>query len=160
MWSVYLLKEEGGSRTYVGATVDIHRRLRQHNGEISGGAKATSGKAWKRVCYVTGFPHERGALQFEWAWKYRSRGRTGNPLERRFSALKELLVCEKPTSKAIDFLEYRDALEVVWEEGFSPPTIASLAQEVAPVLTPTGIHLPATPADSATTIADTPTFHS
>jgi structure-specific endonuclease subunit SLX1 len=89
-WSVYLLEEEGGKRTYVGATVDIHRRLRQHNGEISGGAKATSGKVWKRVCYVTGFPHERGALQFEWAWKYRSRGKSGNPLERRKAALEEL----------------------------------------------------------------------
>jgi predicted GIY-YIG superfamily endonuclease len=142
MWSVYLLQEEGGSRTYVGATVDIHRRLRQHNGEISGGAKATSGKDWKRVCYVTGFPHERGALQFEWAWKYRSRGKSGNPLERRNAALEELLVCDKPTSKAIDYLEYRESLQVVWEN--APLMLA-------------GSNLPLAPTDSGATIADTAT---
>lgn len=122
MWSVYLLKEEDGNRTYVGATVDIYRRLRQHNGEISGGAKATSGKAWKRVCYVTGFPHERAALQFEWAWKHRSKGKAGNALERRKAALQELLICEKPTSKAVDFLEYRDLLELNWESDSLLPT--------------------------------------
>jgi structure-specific endonuclease subunit SLX1 len=143
MWSVYLLQEEGGGRTYVGATVDIHRRLRQHNGEISGGAKATSGKAWKRVCYVTGFPHERAALQFEWAWKHRSKGKVGNALERRKAALQELLICEKPTCKAVDYLEYREELAVTWEESFSGPSVAANA-------------CLATSADTATCLMDLP----
>lgn len=34
--------------TYVGATVDLNRRLRQHNGEIKGGAHATTSKVKKR----------------------------------------------------------------------------------------------------------------
>ena len=56
---VYLLLSTDHS-TYVGATVDLDHRLRQHNGEISGGAKATSGRAgsWRRVCHVEGFADE------------------------------------------------------------------------------------------------------
>ena len=50
---VYLLYCDNS--TYVGATVDLNRRLRQHNKEISGGAMATgrkvaNGKIWKRIC--------------------------------------------------------------------------------------------------------------
>ena len=57
---VYLLECIDNS-TYVGATVDVNRRLRQHNKEIKGGAHATgvkvaAGKSWTRVCYVSGFP--------------------------------------------------------------------------------------------------------
>lgn len=120
MWSVYWLEEINGSRTYIGATKDVERRLLQHNGTLSGGAKATSGKCWNRVCHVTGFPHERGALQFEWAWKNVSKKQTGNPFSRRFKALLELLGCEKPTSKAIDYKDYVKNLEVVWENERDP----------------------------------------
>ena len=70
---VYLLISSSGT-TYVGATVDLDRRLRQHNKELVGGAKATSikvkkGEIWTRVCYVLNFPSWQAALQFEWRWK-------------------------------------------------------------------------------------------
>ena len=74
---VYLLVSSDNA-TYVGATVDIERRLRQHNKEIKGGAHATGakvnkGETWERACHVAGFPDWQAALQFEWRWKQLSR---------------------------------------------------------------------------------------
>lgn len=43
-WTVYVLVSESG-RTYVGCTTDPERRLAQHNGDLSGGAKAT--RPWR-----------------------------------------------------------------------------------------------------------------
>lgn len=93
-WYVYLLKSSGGS-TYVGATVDVNRRLRQHRGELSGGARATArknqkGEEWNRVCFVGPF-EKRDALRFEWRWKHTSRKLKGSPMERRWLALERLL---------------------------------------------------------------------
>lgn len=43
------------------------RRLRQHNGEIKGGARYTRfGRPWEAVCFVKGFPDKKTAYQFEW----------------------------------------------------------------------------------------------
>lgn len=37
---VYILQSKAApTRTYVGVTNDIHRRLRQHNGHLAGGAR-------------------------------------------------------------------------------------------------------------------------
>ena len=114
---VYLLMTK--NTTYVGATVDVNRRLRQHNREITGGAKATKrmvdkGHTWTRVCYVSGFPTWQAALQFEWRWKQLSRKlpTSLNPLERRMKALKELLALERPTSKAKSYTEWSGPPEV------------------------------------------------
>ena len=110
---VYLLEATGGS-TYVGATIDLDHRLRQHNCEIKGGAVATSmkvkrGETWRRVCHVAGFPSWQAALQFEWRWKQLSRtmiSSVKNPLERRRVALEKLLSLERPTSKAAAYSEW------------------------------------------------------
>ena len=57
-------------RTYVGTTNDLQRRLRQHNGELSGGARFTRGQGpWKVGIVVSGFVDRKHALQFEWAAK-------------------------------------------------------------------------------------------
>lgn len=40
---VYFIKSTNGS-TYIGATVNLDKRIRQHNKEIKGGATATSNK--------------------------------------------------------------------------------------------------------------------
>jgi len=48
------------------------RRLRQHNGEISGGARATSRQSrrpWKKAIVVRGFGTKTRALSFEKTWK-------------------------------------------------------------------------------------------
>ena len=109
---VYLLVSTNGN-TYVGATVDLTRRLRQHNKEIKGGAHATGvkvaqGETWTRAAHVSGFPDWPAALQFEWRWKQISRkyGVNINPLEKRMKALKDLLALERPTSKAIAYTEW------------------------------------------------------
>ena len=119
---VYLLECTDNS-TYVGATVDVDRRLRQHNKEIKGGAHATgikvaAGKSWKRVCYVSGFPDWPSALQFEWRWKQLSRKLPQQmfPVERRLSALQTLLYLEKPTTKAVAYSEWENKPVVHIEE--------------------------------------------
>ena len=64
--SVYVLKSLTTNRAYVGYTVDFQRRLRQHNGEIAGGAKKTSkDKPWTPVCIISGFTDNHCALRFE-----------------------------------------------------------------------------------------------
>ena len=124
---VYILECTDKS-TYVGATVDLDHRLRQHNKEIKGGAHATSmkvqqGKTWKRVCHIEGFPDWTAALQFEWALKHYSRKYLNvRPIERRMRGLHTLMHLERPTSKAMAYYEYYNGTEdeepgpkIVWE---------------------------------------------
>jgi predicted GIY-YIG superfamily endonuclease len=115
---VYLLVCSDNS-TYVGATVDVDNRLRKHNGEITGGAHATTskvakGQIWSRACYVSGFPDWRAALQFEWRWKQLSRQLSNKlfPLERRMQALHKLLALDKPTLTSVPFCNWDAPPEV------------------------------------------------
>ena len=113
----YLLYLPGTYRTYIGATKDPAHRLRQHNGELAGGAKATRGHKWTQAFYLSGFPDWRTTLQFEWAWKHYSRRLPiKDSFQRRIQALHALLSADKVTSKA----EVFEGLEVVWEDDRSP----------------------------------------
>jgi structure-specific endonuclease subunit SLX1 len=121
---VYLLEATNKS-TYIGATVDLDRRLKQHNKELSGGAIATSnkvlkGEIWRRHCYVSGFPTWQAALQFEWRWKQISRKLPSNmlPLDRRMKALEELLSLERSTTKAIPFNEWLEKPKINYESNY------------------------------------------
>lgn len=117
---VYLLLSTSGG-TYIGATVDLNRRLRQHNKEIKGGAVATgrkinSGEIWERVVHIEGFPDWSAALQFEWRWKQISRKVSESvPINRRMIALQRLLALDKPTSKAKMYSEWPTPCIVVVE---------------------------------------------
>lgn len=71
-WAVYLLTN--GTRTYVGSTTDVHRRLRQHNGEIRGGARSTRGGKWRLAASLTGFSNRSEACRWERILKCRARG--------------------------------------------------------------------------------------
>ena len=56
---------------YVGFTVDPGHRLKQHNGEIVGGAFKTHNKRpWQMAIVVYGFPTRKHALRFEWSWQH------------------------------------------------------------------------------------------
>ncbi len=112
---VYFIKSTTGS-TYIGATVNLDKRIRQHNKEIKGGATATSikvlqGELWSYHCYVENFPSYNEALKFEWRWKQISRilqkkNPSQNPIEKRMEALNILLELDKSTSKAIPYSEW------------------------------------------------------
>lgn len=101
---VYLLKSLTTRKTYIGYTIDPYRRLRQHNGEITGGAKYTRyGKPWVLICYISGFPDKITALQFEWRnhhplkkWGKRIPGVKG-----RLIVLKKTLAMDNFTPKCI-----------------------------------------------------------
>lgn len=70
---VYFLQND--RKSYIGYTVNLHRRLRQHKGEIKGGAKCTTG--WQNrdntelVAFIRGFPDQRTAMSYEWHAKRR-----------------------------------------------------------------------------------------
>jgi predicted GIY-YIG superfamily endonuclease len=104
-WYCYLLVSADYKRTYIGATNNPDRRLRQHNGELSGGAKATAGREWRRLLLVAGFPDSIAALQFEWAWKFYSR-KFGCGIMNRIKGLRFLLEKDKSTTAAIPFSEW------------------------------------------------------
>ena len=123
---VYILESSDCKATYVGATVDLNHRLRQHNKELAGGAHATSvkvaqGCTWNRICFIQGFPDWPAALQFEWRLKQLSRNllktsKTDTPLQRRIKALHQLLSLDKPTTKAIPYSNWPSPPEIVWEK--------------------------------------------
>jgi structure-specific endonuclease subunit SLX1 len=122
---VYILESSDFKATYVGATVDLNHRLRQHNKELVGGAHATSvkvaqGYTWNRICFIQGFPDWPAALQFEWRLKQLSRkllktNKANTPIQRRIQALHQLLFLDKPTTKAIPYSSWLSPPEIIWE---------------------------------------------
>lgn len=102
-WYVYCLQSlSEDQKTYVGATTDTNRRLRQHNGELVGGARATKGRTWAIFCFVGPF-EKIDALRFEWRWKFFSRKAKGSPLERRQTALNQLLELWEDKYPSVEF---------------------------------------------------------
>lgn len=120
---VYFIESTNGS-TYIGATVNLDKRIRQHNKEIKGGATATSikvnqGEVWTYVCYVENFPSWNEALKFEWRWKQISRQIQKkdpkiNPREKRLQALDTLLKLDKPTSNGLLYSSWENAPNIVY----------------------------------------------
>ena len=63
----YIIKSSTTNRIYIGYTTNFNKRLRQHNGEITGGAKKTSkGRPWYPICNILGFYEKSSALRFEY----------------------------------------------------------------------------------------------
>ena len=84
-------------RTYVGATKNLARRLRQHNGELVGGAKSTRGRRWAYLFHVEGF--RGGGPRGDGARPYPSSGTSstcaatgaGDPVRRRWGCVRRFL---------------------------------------------------------------------
>ena len=100
-YSVYIIKSASSNRTYVGMTNNFVRRIRQHNGEIKGGAKYTRKAGdWYPICIIDGFETMVEAMQSEWAVKRRGRGQRRGVVG-RFDRLNHILSKQKKwTSKS------------------------------------------------------------
>ena len=102
MYVCYILKcldENHNNLTYNGCTNNLYRRLRQHNGEIVGGAKATKGKKWTIYALITGFETKCEALSCEWRIKHPT-GHKKRPskycgINGRIAGLNEIFILEK-----------------------------------------------------------------
>ena len=70
----YLLRSQNPSyrnACYVGFTVNPSHRIKQHNGEIVGGAfKTHTKRPWEMTIVVYGFSTRKHALRFEWTWQH------------------------------------------------------------------------------------------
>ena len=111
MWYCYILRnklEQFKHNTYNGSTNNPMRRLRQHNEEIKGGARATHGKggAWEICAMLSGFPDHINALSCEWRMKCPS-GKPGKReskyqrVQGRISSLNEILPLDRWTGKCV-----------------------------------------------------------
>lgn len=61
VWHVYIIQCADGS-LYTGVAVDLGRRLRQHNGELTGGARYTAGRRPVQLLWSEVSP-DQGAAQ-------------------------------------------------------------------------------------------------
>ena len=107
-WYCYILRTVNpffANCTYNGSTNDLKRRLRQHNGQIGGGAKATCNKGpWEYYAILTGFSTHNEALSCEWKIKHPT-GKKLRPKKYcgiigRIEALNLVLSLDKWTSKS------------------------------------------------------------
>ena len=78
MWQVYLLYHKDANRTYIGASTDVTRRLKEHN---SGkGSKSTKIQLlkyesdWKLIAYLDGFINQSEAYRWEKLLKLHNKG--------------------------------------------------------------------------------------
>lgn len=70
----YILKSSVSNRTYIGYTINFPHRIRQHNGDIVGGAKRTmKGRPWYPICLIRGFYEASSALRFEYRLQHPGR---------------------------------------------------------------------------------------
>ncbi len=115
----YIIYSPSKNRTYVGYTVEPTRRIRQHNGIIKGGAKATSvANDWRFLSIITSTSPTFTnilALSIEWHLKHPS-GKKRDPIYKgtdgRLRAIIEVL-----NRYSIDFTVYVDEIYRVVLEG-------------------------------------------
>ena len=112
-WTFYIIRN--GNSTYAGVSTNPLRRLRQHNSEISGGAKYTTsrGPGWTHVCFVKGFQNKIQAMQFEWAVKHvppRNAGGIVNRICKLYTVLhKERWTANAPLASTVPlYIEWCD----------------------------------------------------
>lgn len=94
-WILYLIYSTKLRRSYLGITTDLERRVRQHRGEIRGGARATRAATdWELTVAIRGFTNRSVASRWEKLVKGRVRG-----VDNRREAMLLLLVGTCPVSR-------------------------------------------------------------
>lgn len=101
------------NKTYNGSTNDISRRLKQHNGILSGGAKATSGKGvWIPYVIMEGFETHNEALSCEWRIKHptntKKRPSKYNGVKGRVKSLNIIINLDNWTSRSSGPISQRE----------------------------------------------------
>jgi predicted GIY-YIG superfamily endonuclease len=84
---VYILQSTVEARkSYVGVTNSLPRRLRQHNGQLAGGARFTrTARPWRfHAIFATANRHD--ALSIEWKIKHQKRKSDGPGIEGKIAA--------------------------------------------------------------------------
>ncbi len=69
LYYVYILKCNDDT-LYTGITNNLERRIRQHNGEIRGGAKYTRNRRPVELVYLKKYPNRKKAMKREWTIKH------------------------------------------------------------------------------------------
>ncbi|KAI4333066.1 hypothetical protein L6164_017918 [Bauhinia variegata] len=102
-WGVYLiLSTNPPIKTYVGVTTNFTRRLKQHNGKLKGGAKASrAGRPWICACIIRGFADRSEACVLESKWKAFSRRA---PRKKQNDNL-----CQQTEDASLPLLQHRQA---------------------------------------------------
>jgi len=99
----YILLNPNNRSTYNGYTVNLNRRLRQHNGELVGGAKSTSRYQGWQFLFILWSSHEswdkRKALSMEWHIRYPNGKRPRPPqyigAQGRLQGVREVIALKK-----------------------------------------------------------------
>ena len=72
---IYIIKAINKDRFYIGYTVDLIRRLKQHNKLLKGGAKSTKGYIWEYYAIFSNIQSHIQGLQLEWKLKHLTKKR-------------------------------------------------------------------------------------
>jgi predicted GIY-YIG superfamily endonuclease len=87
-------------RTYVGMSNNPAKRLRQHNGDIVGGAAKTQKfRPWEIVVVIGPFYNRTTALQFEWKCQHHPRHTSMRTLQDRLNWIFNVALLDKWTKK-------------------------------------------------------------
>lgn len=91
---VYVLINTESNKTYVGITNKPERRIRQHNGDLVGGAKYTKinkgDGQWQFYGFIKNL-EKIPSLSLEKKIQIKSRKMSGTPIERRLKAINNIL---------------------------------------------------------------------
>ncbi len=124
--------QKGTGKTYNGYTVNLNRRLRQHNGEIKGGAYATKGIGpWEFIAVMTcdTWTNVR-AMQVEWLIRYPTRKKPRPTsyagAKGRISSLVE--ICKRLDDDSVRLYIHPMFYEYACSLGLPPPLTSQFAE--------------------------------